>query len=413
MRVRVCIVRGTWQFVSLSAALAEHHLRGEPRLPSILLLGGSKLSPERRAALTTLAEQSEQFDRFVWIDDLTGDLLDADLPDSDLAVRMASLRVRIGHEVGEVWTNSPRSGQNWLVHEAYPEAGVIAYEDGLIMYLQHRDLLRSPEESRASFLRRAVRFQRQRLRDSLLRTRLGERVWRRFGSAVNYEYSKMRAWRAGVSNPPGAVQPSAAYLILAPILPPDPFYRGVQRVVRPALVDESLRRVACASRWQDDGVPGPRALVLAQKFRPSGARPEDVQAYAGVIEKLSSSGFSVYWKEHPRSHAPILSRLQDALPGVPIHSLHVDATMPVEIALAGSPMDLIVSGWSSTLFYAQLLWGTEVASFAPAPDPAPHPNRLLLRDLVRRRVPDLDSWLASRSSSLTHGLSAGPLTTIT
>jgi hypothetical protein len=393
--IRLAISRGTWQSLMLSAALAEHRLRGEPDMPLVLVHGGKRVTPALRTALARLGEQTERVERAVWMDDLTAALIHVDIPDAELEVRVEELRRRIGSEPAEIWTSTPRARQNWLVHRAFPKARTIAYEDGLLMYRPSGRLVRPSYERRTRFLRRRVYGNVQAKLFRALRSELGAKAWSRFGGAVGYERTVMRAWRAGV---PGYTLPDpvAAYLVLPRLLEPNPFYGRIAREIRPQVVRDVLAAYARDLVDDRDGLPRPRALVLSQQFSSVAARSEDVAVYADAIRKLSAAGFSVYWKDHPWTHEPILPLLQRALEPIPVHTLPIDPTLPVELALVHHPVDLVVSAWSSSLFYVKHLWGTEAARVVPPPDPRPYHGRHLLTELVREHVPDLDRWLAER-----------------
>jgi hypothetical protein len=392
--VRVCVVRGTWQFVTLLAALAEHRARGGPDLPMVVL-HDARVTPERRAVFARLGTQAG-VDRALWIDDLTSGLAESPIDDEDLTVRVASLRARVGADVAEVWLNTTRSGRNWLVHRAFRGAPVFVYEDGLIMYVETsgRQVTRAAGESRLRFAGRALRFRAAASLDAFLLTPSGRRLWRRLGHLGGRKYSAMRAWRASRFDPRAAdsVRPAAAYLALASLFPPNAQFRESLRVIRPHLLERVIREVAPATAVRDDHGPRPRALVLDP------SDPRDLDTYVAAIEKLHAAGFSVYWKDHPRTHEPALEQLRDALPAVPIRALPVDPNLPAELALVNHPVDLIVGAWSSTLFYARLLWGTETARVESATEVAHSPDRALLVELARRHVPDLDSVLQLRAA---------------
>jgi hypothetical protein len=381
--VRVCVCRGTWQLLTLSASLREHERVGGPRLRTTLALSGERLSQAMRRRLDDFAARLGLED-VRWIDDVVAEA--TRLSDRDFARRLALLRRRLGAGApDEVWIANPRSPLDRVVLEAFPRSRLVLYEDGLGTYA-------------APWADAAPLALRLRITARTLLAGTGRAPGRR-----------ARLLQRGV-RPLGrrARQPDAVYLHLAHVLGVPPLHRASARVVEPAVLRAVLERVAYRPEEAPNARPGgpaPRgtALVLGSSYSFWGAmsRAEELELYAGVVSRVAAAGYDVLWKEHPRTLAPFLPELRRAAPEANLRAFGEDPAVPLELYLLRRTVDLLVAGTSSSLLYVPLLLGdrTRVATFAPwLAGLVGGPRRDIVR-LVEATVPPLDAVLALPASS--------------
>lgn len=376
---RVCYASGTWQLITLCAALRAHHLRfpDAAATETVVVFSGTGTIPALRETLERLAGLYDELDRFVWIDDLLAGLRRFD--DAQFDATIGAVRERIGvSSAAEVWVNYPWFGPDRFLLESYPDARVILFEDGVLTYTRpwaDAYRLRSGSRETVRYLaRRIVGDPRARVKAFHSETRL-------FG----------RRRRA----------PDASYLLLGDALGVPRVHRAIAHVVDPAVLRGVLESIPVDRAMPDPG-DRPRALILGANFSAWDVIPYEAELalYADIVTRVANGGYEVWWKDHPRILEPFHPALQDLLPDVTIHRLQVDSTLPLEAALLEDPVDLIVAGLSSGLFYTPLITTSEVrtATFVEAARPLLKWPWLDVADLIQANVPTLDSVLASTAS---------------
>jgi hypothetical protein len=377
--VRICYASGTWQLIALCAAIRAHHLRfpDAAATETVVVFSGTGTSPALRETLERLAGLYNELHRFVWIDDLLAELHRFDDVELDAAIGAVRERIGVG-SAADVWVNYPWSGPDRFLLEAYPDARVILFEDGVLTYTRpwadaHR--LRSTTRETLRYVARRV------VRDPYARVKAFHSETRLFGR-------RRRALHA-------------SYLLLGDLLGVPRVHRTIAHVIEPAILRGVLESVPVDRAMPDRG-DRPRALILGANFSAWNVIPlaDELAMYADIVTRVADGGYEVWWKDHPRILEPFHPALQDLLPDVTIHRLQVDSTLPLEAVLLNDPVDLIVAGLSSGLFYTPLITTSKVrtATFVEAARPLLKWPWLDVADLIQAHVPTLDSVLANTSS---------------
>jgi hypothetical protein len=382
-RARVCYASGTWQLITLCAALRAHRMRfpDAAGMETVVVFSGTGTVPAMRQTLERLAGLYDEFHRFVWIDDLLTGL--RRLNDTEFEATITAVRERIGiRSAAEVWVNHRWFGPDRFLLESYPNARVVLFEDGVLTYTRPwTDAYRLRSSSRET-LRYLACLAR---RDPRARVKAFHTETRLFGR-------RRRAL-------------AASYLLLGDIIGVPRGQQAVAHVVDPAILREVLESIPVA-RAMPDRNGRPRALVLGANFSVWNDIPfeNELALYADIVTRVANAGYEVWWKDHPRLVEPYHPTLQDLLPDVAIHPLQMDWTLPLETALLRDPVDLIVAGLSSGLFYAPLITTSEVrtATFVQAVRPLLKWPWLDVADLIQAHVPTLESMIARTASGDPH-----------
>jgi hypothetical protein len=377
---RVCYASGTWQLITLCAALRAHHARFPELagLETVVVFSGTGTVPALRRTLEQLGGLYQECHRFVWIDDLLSDLDRFD--DREFEAAMRGVRDRIGVDSpAEVWVCYPWIGPDRFLLECYPAARVVLFEDGVLTYTRPW----SGAYRLRSTTRETVRFVARRLSGD--------------------PRAKVRAFRSEArlfgTRRPALV---ASYLLLGDTLGIPAPHRRIGYVVDPAVLRSVLESIPVDRSTPDRG-DGPRALVLGANFSAWNLirTADELSLYAGIVRQVADAGYDVWWKDHPRVPVPFHPALQEALPDVTVHRLDVDPTLPLEAALLRDPVDLIVAGLSAGLFYTPMIMGPEVraATFVQAFRPLLQWPWLDVADLIDAHVPTLDQVLAGSTAT--------------
>jgi hypothetical protein len=371
---RVCYASGTWQLVTLCAALRAHHLRfpEAAATETVVVFSGTGTGPALRETLERLMGLYDELHRFVWIDDILARLREFD--DEDFGAAIAAVRERIGvGSAAEVWVAYPWFGPDRFLLESYPDARVILFEDGVLTYTRpwaDAYRLRSSTRETLRYLGRRV------MRDPRARAKA-------FHSETRLVGRKRRA-------------PAASYLLLGDALGVPRVHRAFAHVIDAAILRGVLESIPVHRGMPDRG-DRPRALILGANFSAWNVIPfdDELALYADIVTRVDAGGYEVWWKDHPRILEPFYPALQDLLPDVTIHRLQVDSTLPLETALLNDPVDLIVAGLSSGLFYTPLITSSEVrtATFVEAARPLLEWPWFDVADLIQAHVPTLDAVL--------------------
>jgi hypothetical protein len=374
---RLCIGRGTWQLVTLAASLRTAERAGGGPSQTTLALSGERLSEPMRRRMDAFASRLG-FSDVRWIDDVVADVVR--LADREVSERLRLLRARLGPGgFAELWTANPGSPLDRVVVEAFADARIVLFEDGLGTYVASWPANRN----RGALLRAHART---------LVTRTGRTPGR-----------QAELLRSGIPRLRGSRRrPAAVHLLLAHELGVPAPYREYTRRVELADVRDVLELLSGGvgdAPGEDAEEPRNRtALVLAASYSFWGAmsRPDELALYARVVRSLASAGYDVLWKEHPRAVDPFLAELRRSLPDVELRAFGDDHTVPLELYLLRSSVDLLVGGTSSSLLYVPAVLGgrTRVASFAAWVGPQVGGVRQEIVRLVESRVPSLDEVLA-------------------
>lgn len=366
---RICCVHGTWQLITVVAGLRQAALeRGAPEAgEDILVFYGAAEKPVWVDQLTQLAGRLWKWKAVVW----AGDLL-VQRPTGDLDPLFQQIRERLGAtSADEVWIWTLNGQSQKLVAESYPKAKIALYEDGLHSYVMHQPGTK-PEGKNGPGLSDRMRLLRRSLVDERdVRRRV--MLYHTFGSHLN--------------------RVSTMYLYLAHDLPLQaPYSKLPLTLIQDKVMQGVLADMAAAfGVTAANGGPGSekRALVLGQCFAKIDAMTEDaeLELYRGIVGRLLSAGYTIYWKDHPRVEGLYYSRLRDLFPGAAIQKVELPPGTPVELAAEGLGLSLCVAATSSSLFYLRRLYGIETYTMAQEILPFVKGDLALMTHLTMEKVP--------------------------
>nr|WP_246294671.1 alpha-2,8-polysialyltransferase family protein [Schlegelella koreensis] len=286
---------------------------------------------------------------------------------------VAELRARLGLErIDEVWLCWTTRAPEKLILDAYPEARIAVYEDGLFSYLPLPLTPPEPPGARA-----------------WLRERLD--AWRPVR-----RFRRYKDWL----DPRHAARFSGAWMVLADLAPAP---GALSHMPRHAIGDAALRETldACSRIGAAASMPlapseRPRVLVLGQSLSRWNAvtRADELALYRSVIGRVLARGYDVWWKEHPRVQQPFFDELNEGREAGRVHRLDLPFALPVELVAGRLDLAACVAGISTALFYLPRLFGTPAYTFADELAPMLSTGWVAWReqnDLVRSRVAPLDA----------------------
>jgi hypothetical protein len=366
---RVCCVHGIWQFIAVVAGLRQAALEpgGQTTNEDILVLYGAAEKPVWVEQLTRLSSKLWPWKAVVW----AGDLL-VQRPAGDLEPLFQQIRERIGAEnADEVWIWTLNGQSQKLVAEAYPKAHLALYEDGLHSYVMHQPGTKPGGKASPGLSDRVRLLRRSLVDDRDVRRRV--MLYHTFGTHLN--------------------RVSTMYLYLAHDLPLQaPYSKLPMTLIKDEVMQGVLADMAAALgvtvQTATEGMEK-RALVLGQCFAKIDAMTEEaeLELYRGIVGRLLSSGYTIYWKDHPRVEGLYYSRLRDLFPGAPIQKVELPPGIPVELAAKGLGLSLCVAATSSSLFYLRRLYGIETYTMAQEILPFVKGDLALMTHLTMEKVP--------------------------
>ena len=386
--IRVCGVFGTWQLVTLVAALRQANLdRGAPERSGddyLVVYETRGVPQEFKEVLDRMARAAWPWKRIVWAYDLVLDR--SRLTPREFSRTLDVIRERVGDlpPVDELWVCYLTRSAERLLFEAYPEARIVLYEDGLISYIP----VRAPGES---FSYDPPRSPRQRVGDWFRARRNPSSPYARFrysGKALNREHLS----RASVAYLQlDAAEPLPEALAAIPRRSVDYDRLGsVLEEVALELEDELAPALPVAGDSQ-----APRLLVLGQALSRNGTIPRESELalYRSVVGKVLAHGYRILWKEHPRVSDPFFDELQahaEALgAGDRIESLRLPHAYPIELVAPRLDLAGCVVGTSAAPFYLRRLYGIACYTFSDDLLPAMQGVDVFMNRMVRREVAPL------------------------
>ena len=366
--VRVGFAVGSWQLISLAAAL-DAAGRGDDH---VVLYETDVAGPELETAMHAIAATVrpwlgivDAFDLFKAVPRKPGQWR------LDQCIR--ELRARIGLErIDELWLCWVSRPSEKLVLEAYPEARVMLYEDGLTSYMpQARPMRREPAP--APWLRMAP---------APLRRWLDPHAPAR----------RFRRHRSGI-DPVHLRRIDGAWMLLADSWPaPSPMQDVPRHPIDQARLAATLR--ACQtipSVAGFDAAPRtrPTVLVLGQTLSRWGAisRDDELAIYAGVVALAVERGYDVWWKEHPRSREPFFDDLSAQAPANRLRRLELPYALPIELVAGRLGLVACIAGISAALFTLSRFCGVDGYTFADALEPHVSGQWAVQNRMVRGHVP--------------------------
>jgi hypothetical protein len=356
--VRVCFSLGTWQLVMLASALRQAASNGHaPEASSDYLVLYEPLgaSEALKVAMQEVAGAIWKWEKIIWTDSLTADQLWTVSP-KNVAARLADLTNQAGaRHADEIWLCKITGGAEKLAAEAYPQARIVLYEDGIHTYVSapvgpwHMQMPVKHPRDAIKLTKRAARY--------CVDGKVRKWVYLQ-GSANIYRRHLRRVDRA--------------YLYLCKIVPVPDHLRAVHvyqledEVVRRTLSScGSLPHVQAAIESSSD-LSARRVLVLGQCLaqRSQMARSEELAIYSQIISALLEKGYSVIWKDHPRVHESYFKDLAPLASRDRLMELKLPAAYPVEAIAEKVEFVGCVSGMSTSLIYLSELYGTSPYTFA-------------------------------------------------
>ncbi len=376
--IRVCLALGSWHIVALEAALRQADAASTaPGAPEdhLVLYETVSVSAELKQAMREVAAAVRPWRRIVDAFELLASVR-RKISQHEFDALIARLRGHLGLErIDELWLCWITRAPEKLVMEAYPEAGVMLYEDGLFSYLPMRSTPREPAPAGLPW----PSALRARWRDGLDRWRPVRR-FRRHKSWLDPRHERRVA---------------GAWMLLADLWPaPATLAHVPWRPVASVVVRQTLAGCASIPGVACFAAPEPRrpsVLVLGQTLSRWGAmtRAQELALYARVIELVVGRGYAVWWKEHPRSQQPFFPELAALAPPGRLRELELPFALPVELVASRLGLAACAAGISTALFYLPRLYDIPAYTFAEDLAPFLSDRWAQQNDLVRRAAPPL------------------------
>lgn len=339
---RLVFVHGPWQLLVATAAVrqasASASRSGGPTESILVIfpLDTGPSTPELREVIERLAGATWTWDRVVTVDQPL-----RDLSAEGVAEAIASLRSRVGaSRADEIWLDCLWGGIEKVAAEAFPNARIMLYEDGLHTFVEHEDhhlsIGRFLNEPKRTYRAIRARLAQRRFPDRLKRWSLLRRHLDRVGGS---------------------------YLWTDQVIPVPAYQRHLPRVrLQANVLRETIRDGSCVAPLPSvasemDRSEEPRALVLGQCFSNYGDLPrdEELSCYRETVITLRKAGFSVLWKEHPRTREPFLQALASEVEG--IVAMPELGPWPVELFAERLRLSCCAAVSSTSLFSFPLLFG--------------------------------------------------------
>lgn len=344
MAARVSFALGSWQLVSLAAGLRDASRDGGRAFDddTVVLYETGAASAALQRAMRDVAAQAYPWTRIVEAFDVLADV-PRRIAGGELARRIDALRARLGsRRVDELWLCWLSRPAERLVLEAFPDARIVFYEDGLTSYLPLAAIA-APQGPLAAV-----------------------------GAAIDARVPALAFRRhKGSIAPRHAERVAEARMLLGDVWPaPEALAHVPWKTVRPdalrATIDACRRIDAVAAFVPPPQRERPRVLVLGQALARFGALPRDAeqQVYAEAIRTIVTRGYDVLWKEHPRAEQPFFDALAAGAPAERLRRLELPFALPVELVADRLGLAACAAGISAALWYLPRLDGTPAHSFA-------------------------------------------------
>ncbi|MBC8102314.1 MAG: hypothetical protein H7Z41_06980 [Cytophagales bacterium] len=391
--IRVFYTVGTWQLLTLTAALQEAKdqaaMAGDaaPIYEDYLVVyetGG--VPDEFKQILHQMAEVAWPWKRIVSAYDLLTN--ERKFSQQRFDALRAALEERVGvpaDQVEEVWVCFLTRPAEKIVFETYQRARVVLFEDGLTSYIPVPIAMALDNSRRPRLLRPFfVGFQ----------SRMDARwpVWRFRRSRRKLDIQHL-------------ARVTGAYLQLAPELPaPETLARVPRQFVAYRHLREVLERVARIlpddaagfGAAESESAPN-RLLVLGQALSRNGimTREEEMDIYLQVFDTLLSKGYQILWKEHPRIRLPFFTELKARMKArhqgaeERVQQLSLPHPFPVELVAERLELAGCVAGTSAALFYLRRLYNIPCYTFADALLPRMKGADVFMGEMVQREAPPL------------------------
>lgn len=394
--IRVCCVFGPWQLVTLLAAL-EKNANGASAsdCEDYLLLYETAGVPDTfKHAVRTMAQTAWPWKKIIEVYEVLTN--EKNVNQRQYEGLLSTLRQHLGADaerVGEIWTCLATRPAERLVFEAFPQARISVYEDGLISYLP---------------VTVAARWQpgykpRNTVEALLMPLRAFEE------NIAPVKRFRRHLWKV---DPRHLARVHNVYFQLSPAVRTPEIWRDVPcHFVEYTFLRRALARVEPAlppEAWTDiepEGAPD-RVLILGQALARNNimSRDEERGFYTTVLETVLERDWRVLWKEHPRISQPYFDELhawanaRSAEWGARLRRLSLPHAYPVELVANRLDLAGCVSGTSAAPFYLRGLYDLPCYTFAGTLREKMKDVDVLMSDIVQQAIPSLEE-LPRRSDS--------------
>ena len=352
MTTRICLAPGQWQIIMLASALRQASANSHYSKyydDYLILYANTELIEERKDAMLKIALSVWKWKKIIWIDDLFDSNSDSGrYTISYFNKILVGLREKIGiRKSDQIWTCQLRSPLERVIVEAYVEADIVLYEDGLSTYTYQWSF---PNHSRhpLELLKQAKHYLEQKIPSGRVYNTL---------RLSHYHICRI----------------SKIYLYLENTLIADELLQNAQKII---IEDEDLKNTinACLSladiqqtsleKFDDKSKS---VLILGQCFAQGGSLEwkQELAIYCQIVDKLLNKKYQVIWKEHPRIVKKTFSQeLSQIYSSKKFVELQFPFTLPIELVAEKIGISACVAASSTALFYLPKLYSIESYTFA-------------------------------------------------
>jgi hypothetical protein len=248
-------------------------------------------------------------------------------------------------EVDEVWLCKLQFLDERLFADSFSTAQIVLYEDGLHTYSPTRYLVSLPKFE-PCYPKKLVGS----YLSLLNQITSGELDWQHEG----VKRSHLRRVKVFYSVLGQQIKVST------------PFQRIPTEYVSPELLQRFFAQLAADlnCNLHKSLIDRKAALFLGSNLSHLHSFPKEAEAeaFAQAMQQAISLGYTILWKEHPRSRNLLFELITQRIAPEQIICLSAEQKMPVELLLAQSKIDLCCSTLSSSLFYLKSIYGIKTAT---------------------------------------------------
>lgn len=247
-------------------------------------------------------------------------------------------------QIDELWLCKLQFADERLFADSFPVAQIVLYEDGLHTYAPSQYLLKPPEIQLQSPKKSIFTslFWLQQLTSGELKWMKG--VKRSHLSRVKTFYSVLGQ----------QLEISA------------PFRQVSVEYLQPELLQKFFLHLyhALDCDFYEERSDRKIALFLGSNLSHLHSFPKaiEVQVFAESMQQAIDQGYTILWKEHPRSGNPLFDEIIQKISSDHIIALTAEQKFPIELLLANGSIDLCCSTLSSSLFYLKSIYGTQTVT---------------------------------------------------
>jgi hypothetical protein len=396
--IRVCVCNGPWQLTTLAAALQTQDQGGGgdslDKNEDYLVVHGSSWQEPLQKTMLRVAPKLHNWKEVVHVHDAFAKRA-TPLPLRQISRSFQELseilsNVGVPLNADEVWITTLNMTSAKIAAEVFGNSAICLYEDGLASFAPYEHV------SQRCF------FQVQ-IREWLLHEFFKKAGLVRLYTLVTYYARDYRTfiWQRGALS--RHLKRTRKNLYAPNIFPlPVEFPKSVQciQIDKAALQSKlMLYKKGLEDTIKPFFFSTQNVLFLGAVEYQTGklSRDGELSLYSSAVSKLVKAGYHVIWKDHPRIKVPFFEEIEGRFPGK-VASLNEFSHAPVEAYLPDIQVDFCVGIASSTLFYAQALFGIETCSIARnffayyQSEDRTEPSL----EFIMKHIPDLDEKLAQK-----------------